>query len=129
MEHQNELESLKQQIEILLKQLDVYKQKELRIKEQQKKKPELKLKIFTFDMLNADFAKKTQFNKYENKEKFNIVGKEFEAKGTIIKTIDIDNTTMNISLRCDLLNHKDISEQREEIIDEVLNNEQNNNIK
>jgi hypothetical protein len=36
---------------------------------------------------------------------------------------------MNISLRCDLLNHKDISEQREEIIDEVLNNEQNNNIK
>ena len=34
-----------------------------KIKEQQKKKPELKLKIFTFDMLNADFAKKTQFNK------------------------------------------------------------------
>ena len=37
MEPQNELESLKQQIEILLKQLDVYKQKELKIKEQQKK--------------------------------------------------------------------------------------------
>jgi len=69
------------------------------------------------------------FNKYEMSEKFDIIGKEFEAKGTIIKTIDIDNTTMNISLRCDLLNHKDISEQREEIIDEVLNNEQNNNIK
>ena len=69
------------------------------------------------------------FNKYENKEKFNIVGKEFEAKGTIIKTIDTDKNTMNTSLRCDLLNHKDISERREEIIDEVLNNEQNNNIK
>jgi hypothetical protein len=36
---------------------------------------------------------------------------------------------MNTSLRCDLLNHKDISERREEIIDVVLNNEQNNNIK
>ena len=69
------------------------------------------------------------FNKYENREKFNIVGKDFEAKGTIIKTIDLDTNTMNTSLRCDLLNHKDISERREEIIDEVLNNEQNNNIK
>jgi hypothetical protein len=69
------------------------------------------------------------FNKYENKEKFNIIGKEFEAKGTIIKTIDTDRNTMNTSLRCDLLNHKDISERREEIIDEVLNNGQNNNIK
>jgi hypothetical protein len=69
------------------------------------------------------------FNKYENREKFNIVGKDFEAKGTIIKTIDIDTNTMNTSLRCVLLNHKDISERREEIIDEVLNNEQNNNIK
>jgi len=69
------------------------------------------------------------FNKYENREKFNIVGKDFEAKGTIIKTIDIDTNTMNTSLRCDLLNHKDISERREEIIDKVLNNEQNNNIK
>lgn len=69
------------------------------------------------------------FNKFDNKEKFNIVGKEFEAKGTIIKTIDIGTSTMNMSLRCDLLNHKDISERREEIIDEVLNNGQNNNIK
>ena len=69
------------------------------------------------------------FNKYENREKFNVVGKDFEAKGTIIKTIDLDTNTMNTSLRCDFLNHKDISERREEIIEEVLNNEQNNNIK
>jgi len=62
------------------------------------------------------------FSKYENREKFDIVGKEFEAKGTIIKTIDVDKNTMIVSLRCDLLNHKDISERREEIIDKVLNN-------
>jgi len=30
---------------------------------------------------------------------------------------------MNISLRCDLLNHKNLSERREEIIDEFLNND------
>ena len=62
------------------------------------------------------------FGMYENREKFDIVGKEFEAKGTIIKTIDVDKNTMIVSLRCDLLNHKDISERREEIIDKVLNN-------
>jgi hypothetical protein len=35
---------------------------------------------------------------------------------------------MNISLKCDLLNHKDISERRDEIIEEVLNNNNKNNI-
>ena len=83
----------------------------------------------SFDIKNYPTYSNIFFNKYENKEKFNIVGKDFEAKGTIIKTIDTDKNTMNTSLRCDLLNHKDISERREEIIDEVLNNEQNNNIK
>lgn len=83
----------------------------------------------SFDIKTYPSYSNLFFNKFEMKEKFNIVGKEFEAKGTIIKTIDTDNTTMNISLRCDFLNHKDISERREEIIDEVLNNEQNNNIK
>ena len=96
----------------------------------------IQLSIGTHASLELSFDIKTYpnysnifFNKYENREKFNIVGKDFEAKGTIIKTIDIDTNTMNTSLRCDLLNHKDISERREEIIDEVLNNEQNNNIK
>lgn len=83
----------------------------------------------SFDIKTNPTYSNIFFNKYENREKFNIVGRDFEAKGTIIKTIDIDSNTMNTSLRCDLLNHKDISERREEIIDEVLNNEQNNNIK
>ena len=83
----------------------------------------------SFDIKTYSTYSDIFFKKYENREKFNIVGKDFEAKGTIIKTIDIDSNTMNTSLRCDLLNHKDISERREEIIDEVLNNEQNNNIK
>ena len=84
---------------------------------------------FYFDIKTYPNYSNVFFNKYENKEKFNIVGKEFEAKGTIIKTIDTDRNIMNISLRCDLLNHKNLSERREEIIDEVLNNEQNINIK
>jgi hypothetical protein len=83
----------------------------------------------SFDISKYPSYSNLFFSKFESREKFNIVGKEFEAKGTIIKTIDTGNTTMNISLRCDLLNHKDISERREEIIDEVLNNGQNNNIK
>ena len=56
-----------------------------KIREQQKKKPELKLKVFTFDMMNADFAKKTQFNKYETKA-FKIV-----LKSALVKDIKRQN--------------------------------------
>jgi hypothetical protein len=83
----------------------------------------------TFDINKYPSYSNIFFTKYDGREKFNIVGKDFEAKGTIIKTIDIDKSTMIVSVRCDLLNHKDISERREEILDKVLNNPENNNIK
>ena len=62
------------------------------------------------------------FRKYETLSKFNLIGKQFEAKGVHIKGIDVDTNQINISLRCDILDDRDISERREEIIDEVLNN-------
>jgi hypothetical protein len=46
----------------------------------------------------------------------------------MIKAVDVGSKIMNISLKCDLLNHKDISERRDEIIEEVLNNNNKNNI-
>lgn len=62
------------------------------------------------------------FNKYESGTKFNLIGKQFEAKGVHIKGIDVNQNQINLSLRCDILDNRDISERREEIIDEVLNN-------
>jgi len=62
------------------------------------------------------------FKKYEMLSKFNLIGKQFEAKGVHIKGIDVDTNQINISLRCDILDDRDISERREEIINEVLNN-------
>jgi len=62
------------------------------------------------------------FEKYEKRSKFNLIGKQFEAKGVHIKGIDVSSNKINLSLRCDILDNRDISERRDEIIDEVLNN-------
>lgn len=62
------------------------------------------------------------FKKYDSGVKFNLIGKQFDAKGVHIKGIDVDTNQINISLRCDILDNRDISERREEIINEVLNN-------
>ena len=64
------------------------------------------------------------FMRYESKSKFNLIGKQFEAKGVHIKGIDVNLNQITLSLRCDILDNRDISERREEIIDEVLNNNQ-----
>lgn len=60
------------------------------------------------------------FNKYEIGKKFDIVGKEFEGRGIFIKAIDVGQNIMNVSLKCDYLDHKDISDRRDEAIDVVL---------
>ncbi len=69
------------------------------------------------------------FKKYEDGRKFSIIGKTFESKGSLIKSIDIDTHIINLSIRCDILNPINTSERRDEIIEEVLNNKDKNNIK
>ncbi len=68
------------------------------------------------------------FNLFQNHSKFDLVAKKFEAKGTLIKSVDYDLEFLNISLRCDILNLSDLSERRDEIIDSLLNNNDKNNI-
>lgn len=68
------------------------------------------------------------FNLFQNHTKFNLLTKDFEGKGTLIKSIDYDLESLKISLRCDLLNQSDKSERRDEIINELLNNQIKNNI-
>ncbi len=70
------------------------------------------------------------FNKYEEGKKISIIKNSiFLAKGCLIKSIDVDTKQLNVSLRCDILDPVDTSERRDEIIDEVLNNDDKNNIK
>jgi hypothetical protein len=59
---------------------------------------------------------------YDNKTKFDLIGRDFDGRGTQIKSIDCNSTRMNISLRCDILNPSNILERRDEIIDDLLNN-------
>lgn len=61
------------------------------------------------------------FKRYENKEKFNIIAKNFECRGTLIKAIDMGKSSLNVSLRCDYTNQTPIEERREILIDDILN--------
>jgi hypothetical protein len=65
---------------------------------------------------------------YDSGIKFDLIGRDFDGKGTQIKSIDCNSSTMNMSLRCDILNPSNISERRDEIIDDLLNNDDKNNI-
>lgn len=69
------------------------------------------------------------FNKFNKGEKFNIVSKNFEGRGSIIKSIDIGNKFLNISMRCDYTDMTPIEERRDILIEDILNNKDNNNIK
>lgn len=60
---------------------------------------------------------------YASKYKKDVSCKNFDAKGCFIKAIDFDpNTdTINIDVSCDYLQEANISERREEKLDNLLN--------
>jgi hypothetical protein len=59
---------------------------------------------------------------YETDTVFKIVSSGFESNGCRIKTLDIDyiSKKMEISIHSDILETKDISIRREEVINELL---------
>lgn len=63
------------------------------------------------------------FNKFDKSEKFTLVAKSFETRGTLIKTIDIGKKLLNISLKCDYTNQTPIDERRDILINQILNND------
>lgn len=72
----------------------------------------------------------THFTKmYEEQKvavkKFTTVSNEFQALGCIIKSIDTNfHSNVNLTLRCDLLNLKDVQTRRDEIIEDILSKDQ-----
>lgn len=60
---------------------------------------------------------------YASKYKKDVSCKNFDAKGCFIKAIDFDpNTdTINVDVSCDYLQEANISERREEKLDNLLN--------
>jgi len=68
-----------------------------------------------------DFS--SERTRYASKSKKDVSCKDFDAKGCFIKTIDFDpNTdTINIDVSCDYLQVANISERREEKLDNLLN--------
>lgn len=91
-----------------------------------------------FDIRNhqeylSHFMKMYEGQKNGTLKKFNTLTNEFEALGCLIKSIDTNfKSIVNLTLRCDLLNYKDLQKRRDEIIEDILNKDQtsqnNNNI-
>lgn len=73
-----------------------------------------------------DFASSSTANKYKK----DISCKSFDSKGCFIKAIDFDpNTdTINLDISCDYLQTADVSERREEKLDELLNETSKNKL-
>jgi hypothetical protein len=95
----------------------------------------VQLSVMSHATINIEFDLKKYptysdifFNMYDSGIKFDLIGRDFDGKGTQIKSIDCNSSTMNMSLRCDILNPSNISERRDEIIDDLLNNDDKNNI-
>jgi hypothetical protein len=95
----------------------------------------VQLSVMSHATINIEFDLKKYptysdifFNMYDIGVKFDLIGRDFDGKGTQIKSIDCNSSTMNMSLRCDILNPSNISERRDEIIDDLLNNDDKNNI-
>lgn len=56
--------------------------------------------------------------------KFDVYHRHFTARGTLIKSMDVSfDEEMSLSLVCDILNETNAQERRDEIIDDLLNNE------
>ena len=53
----------------------------------------------SFDIKSYPSYSDIFFNMYERGSKFNIVAKEFEGKGIMIKAVDVGSKIMNISLK------------------------------
>jgi hypothetical protein len=71
---------------------------------------------------NPDY-KSTLLHLFDSRTKFDIISTEYLAKGTLVKTLDIDpnNNFLNLTMRCDLLQPLKIDERREDILEQLLN--------
>lgn len=84
----------------------------------------------TIDMIitnssDYDYINKIYDNQYSNQyslnSKFELLSSEFKAYGCLIKTITINlNNSVKIEIISDHIQSKDLSDRRDEIIDQIL---------
>ena len=79
------------------------------------------------------FIKLYESQQHKISDKFTIASAKFTGVGSLIKSIDTDfNTKMNLSIRCDLLNLADVQDRRNDLLNDLLDDEtlvNKNNIK
>lgn len=67
-------------------------------------------------------------NLYDNFIKFELSSGDLKANGCFIRTITVDTNKLKLEIVSDYIKPKDLSERRDEIIDEILNETSNINI-
>lgn len=84
---------------------------------------------YSFDLNKHTDYKNYFLNKYDNRILFEIVSPKYIAKGSIIKSIDLDNNKqiLNLSIRCDIFQTIETNERREDILVELLNSPDESN--
>ena len=78
---------------------------------------------YSFDINNNPEYKKTLLHLFDSRMKFDIISTSYIAKGSIIKTLDIDpkKNILNLTMRCDVLQPLNTDERREDILEQLLN--------
>ena len=74
------------------------------------------------ELVNSSQVEEFFTKKYKLNQRFEIVSKKFNAKGVLIKTLDIDFklNKLTIDCRCDVLEQIDLSKIRQDAIDQLL---------
>jgi hypothetical protein len=78
---------------------------------------------YSFDINKHPDYKSTLLHLFDSRMKFDIISTEYLAKGTLVKTLDIDpqNNFLNLTMRCDILKPLKTDERREDILEQLLN--------
>jgi hypothetical protein len=86
--------------------------------------------VYIFDLVTNPEYEPFFIKLFEQRVKFEVSSVYFEAKGVFIKLIDVDfGKKMTITFHSDIFSAKNLSDRREEIIDEILDTKTFNNNK
>jgi hypothetical protein len=76
---------------------------------------------YTFDLHKYHQYKHDLLTLFDSRIRFDIVSTKYIAKSTIIKTLDIDNNFLTLTMKCEVINALNTDERREDLLEELLN--------
>ena len=81
---------------------------------------------YSFDIIKNPDYKKKLLDLFDNRLRFDVISNKYIAKSSMIKSIDIDKTFLNLTMKCEILHPLNTDERREDILEQLLNSTFNN---